>query len=180
MVKSTITKSFKKLSLTKKLFNFFNNPKTALLIILAFFLSFFLGQGLTKGFGNNFAKFGPTEDDDGEPSTFLGIELNSWKNVILAYAIIFLSSMLSSYYHNVVGDDLRAYIWNPAVKTVKYSKFWSYLVLLVDPLINIILHVIQFFATATFQIQYILPQFLASYFVGLPFTLEWLNSKTFI
>ena len=147
MIKS-ITKTNKKSGIKKKLFKFFNNPRTALLIILAFFLAFFLGQGLTRGFGNNFTSFGPTENENGNPSTFLGIELDSWKNVTLAYIIIFLSAMLSSYYHNVIGDNLHAYIWNPAVKEVNYSKFWTYLVLLVDPVINIILYVIKFFATA--------------------------------
>lgn len=163
-----------------KIFKVVNNPKFAFIMIWLFFITFFLSQGLTSGFDKNFLKFGPTEDDEGNPTTFLGIKLKNWHNVIIAYIVIFFTSVLSSYYKNVIGDNLHAYIWNPAVKEVKYSKFWTYLVLLIDPIVNIIIYVIKFFATATFQVQYILPQFLASYFISLPFTLKLLNSKTFI
>ena len=47
-----------------KIFNFFNNPKIALLLILIFLIVFFLRQGLTTGFGKYFLTFGPTIDDD--------------------------------------------------------------------------------------------------------------------
>ena len=42
------------------------------------------------------------------------------------------------------------------------------------------LYILQFYATATFQIQYIIPQFLGNYITDLPFTLKWLNGKKFI
>ena len=164
-----------------KMFDFFNNPKTALLIMLIFLIAYFLTEGLTTGFGNNFLSFGPTKDEQtGEPTMFMGIKLNSWSSVNVVYLIIFISTILQSYYGNVVGSNLHAYVFNPAVDTVPYSKFWTYLVLLIDPLITIILYIIQFYATATFQIQYIIPQFIGSYITDLPFTLKWLNGKKFI
>ena len=43
------------------IFNFLNNPKIAIIILLLFLLAYFLGEGLTVGFGNNFLKFGPTK-----------------------------------------------------------------------------------------------------------------------
>ena len=119
-------------------------------------------EGLTTGFGNNFLSFGPTKDEQsGEPTMFMGIKLNSWTSVNVVYLIIFISTILQSYYGNVVGGNLHAYIFNPAVELVPYPKFWTYLVLLINPLITIILYIIQFYATATFQIQYIIPQFIA-------------------
>ena len=164
-----------------KIFDFFNNPKTALLIMLIFLIAYFLTEGLTTGFGNNFLSFGPTKDEQsGEPTMFMGIKLNSWSSVNVVYLIIFISTILQSYYGNVVGSNLHAYVFNPAVELVHYSKFWTYLVLLIDPIIQIILYIIQFYATATFQIQYIIPQFLGSYITDLPFTLKWLNGKKFI
>ena len=90
-----------------KIFNFFNHPRTALLIILIFLFTFFLTQGLTTGFGNNFLAFGPTKDEKtGEPTTFMGIKLATWKNVGLVYAIIFISTILQVYYNNVVGTNI--------------------------------------------------------------------------
>ena len=163
------------------MFDFFNNPKIALLIMLIFLFAFFLTEGLTTGFGNNFLSFGPTKDkQSGEPTMFMGIKLNSWTSVNVVYLIIFISTILQSYYGNAVGVNIHAYVYNPAVELVPYSKFWTYLVLLINPLITIILYIIQFYATATFQIQYIIPQFIGSYITDLPFTLKWLHGKKFI
>jgi len=164
-----------------KIFDFFNHPKTALLIILIFLISYFLAQGLTSGFGNNFLTFGPTKDEDtGKPTTFMGIQLDTWNNVGLVYFIIFISTVLQAYYGNVVGTNIHAFVWNAAIEVVPFPKFWTYLILLIDPIIQIILYIIKFYATATFQIQYIIPQFLGSYITDLPFTLKWLNGKKFI
>ena len=164
-----------------KIFNFFNNPKTALLIILIFLISFFLTQGFTNGFDNNFLTFGPTKDETTDtPTMFMGIKLESWSNVGLVYVIIFISTVLQSYYGNVVGTNIHAFVWNAAIEVVPFPKFWTYLVLLIDPIISTILYIIRFYATATFQIQYIIPQFLGSYITDLPFTLKWLNGKKFI
>ena len=168
------------MSLTK-MFDFFNNPKTALLIMLIFLIAFFLTEGLTTGFGNNFLSFGPTKDEQtGVPTMFMGIKLNSWTSVNVVYLIIFISTILQSYYGNVVGTNIHAFVWNAAIVTVPFPKFWTYLVLLIDPIIQIILYIIKFYATATFQIQYIIPQFIGSYITDLPFTLKWLNGKKFI
>ena len=164
-----------------KIFDFFNSPKTALLIILIFLFSYFLAQGLTTGFGNNFLTFGPTKDEDtGKSTMFMGINLDTWNNVSLVYVIIFVSTVLQTYYNSVVGTNLHAFVWNAAIEVVPFQKFWTYAVLLIDPIIQIILYIIRFYATATFQIQYIIPQFIGSYITDLPFTLKWLNGKKFI
>jgi len=167
-------------SASTKVFDFFNNPRTALIIIVLFFLCFFLSQGLTTGFGNNFLSFGPTNDENGNPTQFMGIKLNSWNLVGIVYVLIFFTTVLSTYYHNVVGINIHAFVFNAAITNVPFSKFWTYLILLVEPLINIILYVILFYATATFQIQYIIPQFVASYITDLPFVLSWLKGKKFV
>ena len=165
----------------KKIFNFLNHPRTALLIIFIFLFTFFLVEGLTTGFGNNFLAFGPTKDEiTGKDTVFMGIKLKNWKKVGQVYAIIFTSTILEVYYNNVVHTNIHAYVWNAAIEYVPFPKFWTYLVLLLDPLMQIILYIIKFYAIATFQIQYIIPQFIASYFTDLPFVLKWLNGKKFI
>jgi hypothetical protein len=118
------------MSIILKIYKFFNNPRTALLIMLCFFLVYYLSIGLTIGFGNNFLKFGPTKDKDGEYLQFMGIKMNTWKLVIIVYVIIFISTILQSYYKNVVSQNIHSYVWNTAVQIVPYSKFWTYLVLL--------------------------------------------------
>lgn len=167
------------MSALSKIYNFFNNPRTALLIILLFFLGYYLSIGLTVGFGNNFLKFGPNKDDTGKYTHFMGIQIDSWKMVIVVYIIIFISTILQSYYINVVNQNIHAYVWNTAIEKVPYSKFWTYLVLLVNPFVNMLLTIIKFYATATFQIQYVIPQFIGGYITDVPFTLKWLSDKTF-
>ena len=164
-----------------KIFNFLNNPNTALFIILIFLSTYLLFQGLTTGFGNNFLTFGPTKNEKtGEPTMFMGIKLNTWTNVNIVYAIIFISTILKSYYGNVVRTNLHSFVWNAAIELVPFPKFWTYLIFLIDPFINTSLYIISFFATATFQMQYIIPQFIGSYITDLPFTLKWLRGKKFI
>lgn len=168
------------MSILSKIYNFFNNPRTTLILMFIFFLGYYLSIGLTVGFGNDFLKFGPTKDEKGKYTHFMGIEMKSWKIVAVVYVIIFLSTVLQSYYQNIVTHNIDSYVWNSAVKTVPYSKFWTYLILLLDPFIEILLTVIRFYATATFQIQFVIPQFIGSYLTDLPFTLKWLSGKRFI
>ena len=163
----------------KNWFEFLNNPKIAIIIIFVFILAMFLGQGLTTGFEKNFTKFGPTKDDDGEPARFMGVKLDSWTMVSVAYVLIFMSTIIRTYYGNVMGENLHSYIWNRAITEVPFSKFWTYLIFLLDPFIQIILSIIDFYALATFQIQYLIPRFIASYITDTPFVIKILKTKTF-
>ncbi len=140
----------------------------------------FLFEGFITGFQNNFAAFGPTQDKNGEHAKFMGISLSTWTHVSIAYAIIFISTILQTYYNLIAYKNISMYVMNPAANFVPYSKLLSHLILTLNPIINIILYVINFFATATFQIQFILPQLLGSYIVNLPFVIGWLNKKTYI
>jgi hypothetical protein len=160
--------------------NFFNNPKTLLIIIFLFAVAFFLSDGFIFGFGNNFLAFGPTTESNGQTTHFMGIPLDTWKKVGLVYVIIFLSCIMQSYYNIIASKNIRSYIFSPSIINVPYNKFWTYSVMLLNPIIRIVLYVITFFATATFQVQYILPQLLAETLMNLPFTLMWLNKKKFI
>ncbi len=164
----------------KKIINFLNSPKTALVLILLFFIGFFLAEGLTGGFDNNFVSFGPTKDETGNPAKFMGITLDTWNKVGIVYTIIFISAVLEKYYYNVMHHTIHTYVSNVSVTKVPYSQFWSYLILLIDPFIETLLYIVKFYAAATFQIQYILPQFIASYLTDLPFTISILASKQYI
>jgi len=167
-------------NIISKFLNLINNPKFALIIILLFILIFFLSEGFTGGFDPAFYTFGPTQDTNGNYISFMGIQVKKWKHVIIIYLITFISVLLSIYYNNVLDIKVGAYVFNHAVKHIPFNKVWSYVVLLLDPLIQIILFIIRFYATATLQIQYIIPQILATYIGEVPFILNWLVGKTFI
>ena len=69
---------------------------------------------------------------------------------------------------------------NFAIIDMKSNKLLTYVITMVDPFIKTLLYIIEFYATATFQFQFILPQFIGSYIATLPFTLNLLEQKTFI
>lgn len=163
-----------------KLLEFFSKPSTTLAFILIVLLCYFLSEGFRTGFGNNLLSFGPTKDSNGEPSKFIGIYLNSWTNVSLVYIITFISTLLQTYYGWVVSNNryIASYVLNPADNVIPKNTLWSYLIL--TPFLYTLLYVISFFATATLQMQYIIPQFLAYFIANLPFTISWLHKKTFV
>lgn len=168
------------MSILKKIINFLIKPQIALLILLLFIIGYIIIIYSFGGLGSSFIAFGPYKDKNGNDTTFAGMDLNNWNKVIIVYFIILFSSMLQVYYSNVVSKSMQLDILNNALKTISYTKFWTYFVSIADPFIQIMLYIIKFFATATFQVQFIIPQLIGSYIANLPFTFKWLSNKEFI
>jgi hypothetical protein len=166
--------------IVNKIINLLNNPITALILIILFAILFFTYNALTSNINNHFFAFGPTKDEDNKPVTFLGTYLDSWGHVIIAYILILLASIFSNYYVNVMDHNIFHSLHNFAITDMKSNKLLTYIITMIDPFIKTLLYIIEFYATATFQLQYIIPQFLGSYIMNLPFTLHLLNSKRFV
>jgi hypothetical protein len=160
--------------------SWFRKPQIRLIIILLFLLGYIFLNCFLNGFSENFLSFGPTKQENGEYITFMGLELNNWKDVIIVYVLIFVSTIMQYYYTNFIYTNISSYVFNPLVNKIPYNKFWTYILLLVNPLIRIILFVVQFLATATFQLQYLIPQFLGGLLINLPYVLPWLSGKKFL
>lgn len=163
-----------------KILNVLNNPITALIIILIFCLLFFLYNGIFNKTHNNFLSFGPTKDENDKPVYFLGAELNSWHKVIITYIFIFFAAIFTHYYENVMEHNIYHYLTNYSIINIKSSKLVFYISTFIDPFIKTLLYIIEFYAAATFQIQYIIPQFIGSYIIGLPFIYHLLKTKKFV
>jgi hypothetical protein len=168
------------MSIIKNITNILLKPQIALLILLIFIIGYIISLYFLGGFDSHLIAFGPHKDKNGNDSSFAGMELNTWKKIIFVYFIILLSSILQVYYNNVISKSMQQDILNNALKKIPYTKFWTYLVSIIDPFIQIMLYIIKFFATATFQIQFIIPQLIGSYIANLPFTFKWLSNKQFI
>jgi len=168
------------MTILKTITNILVKPQVALLILLIFIVGYIITIYFLGGFGSSFVAFGPHKDKNGNNTSFAGMNLNNWNKVIVVYFIILFSSMLQVYYANVVSKSMQLDILNKALITIPYSKFWAYFVSIADPFIQIMLYIIKFFATATFQIQFIIPQLIGSYIANLPFTFKWLSNKQFI
>ena len=163
-----------------KIINFFDNPITALISIILFALVFFIYNASTNNIHNNFFSFGPTKDENDKSVMFLGAYLDTWGHVIIAYILIFLASVFSNYYTNVMNHNIFNLSRNLAIIDIKTNKLLTYIITMIDPFINTLLYIITFYATASFQIQYIIPQFLGSYIMHLPFALRSLGNKKFL
>jgi hypothetical protein len=154
------------------------SPKVALIIFTLFLVAYIVFIDEEGGFSQSFLHFGPGTDAK-TTTNFLGIKLDSWSKVGVLYVVSFLSALLTTYYQTVMSNNIHSYIWNRALKSVPYSRTWTYIVVLMEPFFYQILSVIQFFTNMTMQLQFILPQFLGSLIADVPFTLQRLGEKRF-
>lgn len=160
------------------LFDFFMSPKVALFIFIFFIIGYIVFIDEEGGFSEQFLHFGPGTTE-ANTTKFLGIKLDSWSKVAMLYVVGFFASMLTTYYQTVMGQNIHSYIWNRAIKSVPYSRTWTYAVVILEPLFYQVLSIVQFFTNMTLQLQFILPQFLGSYLADVPFTLKLLGEKRF-
>lgn len=156
------------------------HPRSALFIMLFFLIAYLIYANYAGAFKGKFLRFGPdTNSPEGQETKFMSIKLTNWKNVISVYFVIFITTVLSSYYNNIIGGHVHSYVYNRAISVVPYSKFWVYLVYLADPFITVILTILNFYAIATFELQYIIPKFLGEYITDTPFVFSRLKGKIF-
>ena len=155
-----------------------NSPKTIMFISTIFLAGYIAFIQVEGGFSSQFLHFGPGTNADNTTS-FIGIVLDTWSKTILMYFVSFLSSLMNTYYLYAMTNNLHSYIWNRAITNVPFSKKWTYIVILSEPLLMQILQITSFFTTLTLQLQFILPQFVGSAIVEIPFTIAMLRLKTF-
>lgn len=155
-----------------------NSPKTIMFISTVFLAGYIAFIQVEGGFSSQFLHFGPGTNADNTTS-FIGIVLDTWSKTILMYFVSFLSSLMNTYYLYAMTNNLHSYIWNRAITHVPFSKKWTYIVILSEPLLMQILQITSFFTTLTLQLQFILPQFIGSAIVEIPFTIAMLRLKTF-
>jgi hypothetical protein len=153
-------------------------PNVAFFVFIVFLIVYFIFLDEEGTFNEKFLQFGPGTNEK-NTTKFLGMKIDSWKKVVLLYFVSFFSSLLTAYYQNVVGQGMHAYIWNPAVKEVPFSKFWTYVIITFEPFIYFFLNIIQFFTNLTMQLQFLIPQFIGSYIAQTPFDYRWLSKKKF-
>jgi len=149
-------------------------PRMAFCVFVFFMVGYvlFLDE---EGAFNAFFGFGP------DPSIqFLGMRLDTWHKVCLVYAVGFISSLLQGYYQTVMYDFIHSKLWNPAYKErIPMSKRWAKTIVTVEPLLDWMLGIVQFFVTMTMRFQFILPQLLGQIVVEIPYALMKIEEKKF-
>ena len=162
----------------KRIETFLSSPKTILgisSIYLIVYVSFIAKEG---GFSTQFLHFGPGNNESNTTS-FIGIKLDTWEKVLIMYFISFISAVMNSYYLYAMTNNLHSYIWNRAVPKVPFSKRWTYIVILAEPLLMEVLTITSFFTTLTLQLQFIIPQFIGATLIEIPFTIQRLREKEY-
>ena len=76
--------------------------------------------------------------------------------------------------------NIYHYLNNYVLINIKNSKILFYIATLIDPFIKLLIHIIDFYTVATFQLQYLIPKFIASYLINIPFLIHLIESKKFI
>jgi hypothetical protein len=152
----------------------FFEPRMAFCLFIFFMVGYMFFLDEENAFQNFFA-FGP------DPSVrFLGMSINTWNKVILVYAVGFISSLLQGYYQTVMYDFIHSKLWNPAYKErIPMSKRWAKTIVTVEPLLDWMLDIVQFFVTMTMRFQFILPQLLGQIVVDTPYALMKIEEKKF-
>ena len=166
--------------LVNQLIHYINKPIVVLFIIILFCIGYFLYTSLVGDIESNFFLFGPVKDENDNYLPFISFLLDSWSKVIIAYLLILFSSIFHNYYINIMNQNFFYFLTNKDITKIPYTKTITYIIALLDPFIKTLLYIIEFYATATFQLQFILPQFIGSYISSLPFTLKLLEQKKFI
>lgn len=166
-----------------KIYNFVSDIRVALIVVIIFFIIYFVIAGIEGTIGKNFIHFGPNKEEKDKQNnslTFLGVQTDTWKKVIILYIFSFLIALLETYYKMSVVNKINKYLKYSDSKKINFTKNWTYIIILINPIIELCFYVSNFFILATFQLQFILPHFLGKYASYLFFSLYNLGYKKFI
>jgi hypothetical protein len=158
-----------------KILDILFEPRFALIIFIAILVGYLIFLDKENAFQTKFLRFGPSPD-----TKFLNIKLDAWAKVIAVYFIALLSSLSSAYYSSVTSSYISGVLLNPAYKDkIQQSKFWSKVLVAIDPIMSWVMQLFQLFATLTLELQYMLPQLLGHLAIFIPANLYTLETKRF-
>ncbi len=157
------------------MFKLFFDPRFALIVFIIILIAYLVFLDKENAFQNKFLRFGPSPD-----TKFLNIKLDNWNKVISVYVIALLSALSTAYYNSVSSSYISGMLLNPAYKDkIAHSKFWSKLLVTIDPLMSWVMQLFQLFATLTLELQYMLPQLLGHLVILIPINLQSIEEKRF-
>ena len=113
---------------------------------------------------------------------FLHVTLDSWNKVYLVYGISFGVALLQYYYSRIIyGEFINSRFINPAHKEkLDVTKNMMKFIILANPIAQWLLQIITFFVTMTMQLQFVLPQLIASLIILYPYHMKKFSENTYI
>ena len=158
-----------------KFLEFFNNPLIIISIVIVFFIAFMVYLETSRELTSKFWSFGPVLNDKGEYFQYMTFRLDSWTKVIYVYVIIFLTAIVNTLYSRFYKTKFKSHLESKDYSIM--SRIVTFMVLGINPLVDIVSYIVNFFAVACFQFQYLLPLFLGEYLVEIPYIASLLVQK---
>ena len=155
----------------------FKDPRMSFLVYVVWTVLLLTALGYVDMFDKQFFHLGPNTDE--VQIDFFNKKIDTWNKVVGIWVIGFLIVVFKSYYHVIVKPWLTNQVYNRQVKRIGLTKPTTYLIALVDPLLNWINYIFLFFITLTMQLQFMLPQFLGEFIVNSVAVRAYLSEKTF-
>lgn len=158
--------------------DFFFKPSTALMVLTVFILVYLLLLDDKGAFTKKFLHFGPGTDKD-DTANFIGMSIDTWQKTIMLYIVAFMTSLIKTYYEATVDDTVYQYIYNKALTEIPLERYPTLIVVMLDPLLQGIMTIVELFTVVTGQLQFILPQLVGQYIGRIPVVLRAMGEKVF-
>ena len=157
------------------LMNLLNNPVFIIYIVILFIIFFMVYLESYNQITSTFWKFGPVLNNAGQYYKYMTFTMDNWVKVISVYVIIFLTSLIGGIYDKFYKTHFIKHLESSDYSIM--SRITTYLFLGINPLVDMMYYIINFFAVACFQFQYLLPLFLGAYLGEIPYILNALGNK---
>ena len=155
--------------------NLFKNPIFIICLVIGFLMMFLIYLETSNQLTTTFWKFGPVTNDEGKYFKYMTFTMDNWVKVISVYVIIFLTSLVYSIYDNFYKNTFKKHLQSPDYSII--SKPITYIFLGLTPFVEMIYYIINFFAVACFQFQYLLPLFIGGFLGKTPYIVHVLSKK---
>lgn len=159
----------------KKIVDFIFNPYTCFVLFTLFLIGYIIFLDEEGAFKKKFLQWGPNDD-----AIFLGMKMDTWPKVIGLYVTSFLSALFISYYNTVSFDFIHSKLWNPAyTEPIGMSKMFATFIVTLEPIMFFTITTLNFFVNTTFQLQFILFQFLGRGIIDIAYGIYKVNQNIF-
>ena len=148
------------------------NPLVIITIVILFFIAFMVYLETSKELSSLFWKFGPTLDADGKYYKYMTFTLDNWAKVASVYIIIFLTAVVNTLYSKFYKSRFIGQIGSPSYSSM--SRTVKVIVIAINPMMEMLSYIVNFFAVAAFQFQYLLPMFAGAFLAELPYLSQFL------
>lgn len=155
-----------------------SSPKFAVVVLLIW-LSFLVFLACRyKLFANEkkFFRFGPAPEGE-EPIKLFGIKIDTMKKVIIIMVYSFFSTIVSDYGKNIINPWITNEIQNNLVTSLSVSKFWVFVISNGYHIFGWMNYIIQLFMIFTMELQFMIPEMIASFLVNNITTWNYIASK---